>query len=846
MRVWSTDHTLHVANTGAPLDVAGVQALSALRASAKRADAVGRFGVGFTAVLSVADEVEVRSTAGSVRFSLTQTRNTLHEHAIEFDARPPVLRLPWAVRADPLPGYDTEVVLQLRADVDLDVVLMQLRHEIADILLELPALQSIWIGDEQWRRDERPVGERTEVAIGADRWWQYDAGTVRWLAPIGRSGRVRPVRDDVLRAPTRSDEQLSIPAIIIGAVAMQPDRRRVLPGAHVAQLATGYADFVRSLPVEDRLAMVPAPGFARSEVDGILREAVLDNLRRHAWLPALDRQVPIPPGSASVLPGLTSELAELLTDVVPGLLPPELSTPAAESVLAVVDVHRVGLAHLTELLAGIERPPTWWRHLYAALEPLVVDNVSAEELGALPVPLADGRLVTGPRTVLLGSDITVEARVGWARLVHPDAAHDLLGRLGARSAAAADLLADAALQDMVEAIDRGDEIDSDPAELVDGVLALAGVATGDLPSWLGLLPLPDVDGELRPADELLLPDAPLAEVVVADSPFAAVDPDLVQRFGADALRRIGVGWGFAVLRVDLPTGPDHALDDEDAWWRGLPEDPETLVAVRDLDLVEDKAWPAALTMLAADSQLLPVLADRDGYTAWWLRRHAHIDGQPLGHLRSAADRTLAGLLDELTHPQADALTACLADPAHVDTDLAQLLIDRLSDSERTPTAGVITTAYRLLATAADSGRIDADAVVLPALVRTVSGALVEPDAAMVLDAPWLAPAVSPDRLVLGDIATAAALSRLVDLPLTSEAVRGEVMSSGRTSSWEAEPAAVLACACLGLPLPAGSIEVHDDLQVRLTGAVEGVRRLPAWVDADGRTHLTVRGLGSSV
>ncbi|MEO6882159.1 MAG: ATP-binding protein, partial [Mycobacteriaceae bacterium] len=49
---------LRVANTGAPLDVAGVHALTALRASSKT-DGVGRFGVGFTSVLAVSDAPRV-------------------------------------------------------------------------------------------------------------------------------------------------------------------------------------------------------------------------------------------------------------------------------------------------------------------------------------------------------------------------------------------------------------------------------------------------------------------------------------------------------------------------------------------------------------------------------------------------------------------------------------------------------------------------------------------------------------------------------------------------------------------------------------------------------------------
>ena len=51
---------LLAANTGAPLDAAGVQALATLRASAKRdGGSVGRFGVGFAAVLGVSDEPAV-------------------------------------------------------------------------------------------------------------------------------------------------------------------------------------------------------------------------------------------------------------------------------------------------------------------------------------------------------------------------------------------------------------------------------------------------------------------------------------------------------------------------------------------------------------------------------------------------------------------------------------------------------------------------------------------------------------------------------------------------------------------------------------------------------------------
>src|ERR1700729_1745657 len=71
--------TLVAANTGAPLDAAGVEALSTLRASAKRgasaADGtVGRFGVGFAAVVAVSDSPSIHSLTGTVGWSRERTR----------------------------------------------------------------------------------------------------------------------------------------------------------------------------------------------------------------------------------------------------------------------------------------------------------------------------------------------------------------------------------------------------------------------------------------------------------------------------------------------------------------------------------------------------------------------------------------------------------------------------------------------------------------------------------------------------------------------------------------------------------------------------------------------------
>ncbi|MBH0120950.1 ATP-binding protein [Rhodococcus sp. CX] len=848
MRVWLGDDGLHVANTGSPLDGPGVQALTALRASAKTGG-VGRFGVGFTAVLAVSDDIGIRSRTGSIRFSAERTRAVLREH----DLTPPrsgvpVLRLAWPTAEPPVSGFDTEIVLRLRPDVDARALLDGFRAEAAELLLELPALGSITIGDDELTRTRTDLGGGVhEIVVGEHRWWEGEGPHARWLVPVTAAGEITPLGDDVLRAPTRSDEELSLPVLVVADVPMQPDRRRLLPGAPLDRIAEGYARFAAALPADQRIALVPVPGFARSEADGLLREAVLAELRTHPWLPAAAGGDDLVPERATALDGLTDELAEALADVVPGLVAPALCGPRYASLLAAVDVHRIGPARVAELLAGLDRDPQWWRRLYDALEPLVVDAVVAEELASIPVPLSDGRLVTGPRTTVLGADLGVDGPLvlPWVRLVHPDAAHPLLARLGAGTVTAVDLLSDPALFAAVEDVDPDD--DEAAAELADTVLRLAGhVPVGSLPRDLGALLLPDVDGELVPADELLLPDAPLADVLVDESPFGTVDSKVIDRYGVDALRAVGVGWGFTVLRAELPTGPDHDLPDEGQWWETVDTDPDTLVAVRDLDLVDETRWARALTLLAADPDTADALADRDGYTAWWLRTYAVLDGQPLGRLRAPDDTTFEGLLDPCPHPDADRLRACLASPVVDSTALAALLLDRLADPDRDPAPAVVAAAHGALAAAYASGVLDVAALDLPDAVRSIAGTVVDAADALVLDRPWLAAVVPAERIVMGTTATAGALAELLDLPLASDTVSAEPTGPGRATEWSREPQAVLAAATTGVPLPRGPLTVHDRLVVSCSGAVTGEREVAWWVDRSGTTHCTPAGFAAAV
>src|SRR5512139_3153609 len=82
LRLTLRDGVLSAANIGAPLDAAGVEALSTLRASAKREEdeTVGRFGVGFAAVVAVSDDPAIISRVGpgercvGVTWSVRRTR----------------------------------------------------------------------------------------------------------------------------------------------------------------------------------------------------------------------------------------------------------------------------------------------------------------------------------------------------------------------------------------------------------------------------------------------------------------------------------------------------------------------------------------------------------------------------------------------------------------------------------------------------------------------------------------------------------------------------------------------------------------------------------------------------
>ena len=591
-----------------------------------------------------------------------------------------------------------------------------------------------------------------------------------------------------------------------------------------------------------------------------------------AFLPAADPAAErIRPRDAVLLAGGTPALAAWLAPVLPGLV----DGPARHPALAVLGVRRLPLAELADLLAALDREPAWWRGLYAALADAPAQDLA--ELGALPVPLADGRTVRGPRGLLLpggGLEHPDRLAVLGLRVVAPEAAHPLLVRLGGFEATPRTVLEDAATRAAVAAsydaaVEAGYD-DDRPERVADAVLGLVAALNaepGDYP-YLADLALPGDDGDWYPAGELLLPGSELAEVLAADAPFGTVDQAAVDRYGVRALAAAGLLSSFGLLAADDveldESGLELDLDGVEDWAAdsaallGQPDLPPValeLTAVRDLDLVDPDRWPRALELLARPP-LRAALVDRtrvrlaDGrhvdvpsYTAWWLRRNLVIDGRRPGDLLAPdADPLLAGLYEpmdaagSLADPVIaralgvrSSLAGLLAEPGGADELLA-----RLADPARMVSRPQLRALWAALASA-DNGDGDGLALSSGDRVRAVRGSevvLADADDVLVLDVPDLWPLLADVSLVLAPYELAGRLADLLDLPLASEEIAGTLDAGGERREVPAIVGAVL-------PDAPVYYQAHDKL------TVDGIE-LP-WRWLGGEIHAaSPAGLGCAL
>src|SRR5215472_14177161 len=188
------DETLEAANTGAPLDAAGVEALSTLRASSKRGSVaapdgtVGRFGVGFAAVVAVSDAPRIRSVTGALGWSRDLTRE--------------LVRAVPALEAEPA----GRLVARLLAETG------------PALMLALPALAEVVIETGDSRRVLEATHSGYDVTITVDRetsrWRTASAGgavDAALLADRPVEERARPVWSARWAVPVRPESPGALP-----------------------------------------------------------------------------------------------------------------------------------------------------------------------------------------------------------------------------------------------------------------------------------------------------------------------------------------------------------------------------------------------------------------------------------------------------------------------------------------------------------------------------------------------------------------------------------------------------------------------------------------------------------
>lgn len=848
--------------------------------------AVGRFGVGFSAVLAVTDEPVVLSRTGGVRFSKADTAAAiagltpgLDTEVRRRDGQVPVLRLPFEADGEPPAGYDTAVIIPLRDETAAALVRRLLTEADDALLLALPGLQRIEIETTEHHRVLEDAESRWHIhrtsgtfnttereQLLADRPTEERSRptwSVVWALPRSPVTEVA----GVVHAPTPTDEALSLGVLLLATFPLDSTRRHVAKGPLtdrlVQEAAGAFAELLqdRAEAGDDVLRLVPT-GLAAGPLDRALREQILHYLPTRRLLRAVEDGTVLRPRDAVVVEGADDAFNGMLAPIVPGLISARRED---RIVLDALQVRRSELAEVVDQLGG-EESPDWWRALYISLGGMVTDALIRESLGTLPVPLADGRLVRGARGLLLpGPEIPVDILAAFGeygvRVVHPDAVDPALERLGAIPATPRSLLEDSAVRTAVEHSADAD----DPDAIAHAVLSLvaADPAQAEGLWWLNDLILRDADGELVPANALVAEGSDAQSILDPDE-VAPIASDVVDRYGLPALEAVGVLASLGIVAasdvaLDQLPGAVQDLDAIEDWAYDVAPDGSRygatvgeLEAIRDLDWITDDSWPKALQVMGSAPDLRRALVtqvrvvgpdDRPlgvpSYSAWWIREHVLLDdGEPLaGRADPEAEPVLASFLDEAPawtaelDPEVRTAVGLVRDVGDLDADGISLVLERLVDPEREVDAASILRLWTRLGTLA---LFPGDA---PEQVRVLGAdgvtRVIDADQAVVVDGPMWVQREDLGGFVIGSGAAADGLSDLLDVPMAQEIADGKIDGPGTAAD---VPPIVRE---LVPEVPATWWE-HEEL------TVDGVE-VSWWVDADGGPHAaTFDGLAKAL
>lgn len=268
------------ANTGAPVDRAGIKALLNAHASGKRAGQIGRFGLGFKSLLRLGGRIDVLSRNVCLRFDPEACRNRIREHLRLASGDPaPGLRLATPIAwEEAIAGVEgatqfdwatTIVFAELASTGAREAIADEIRRFPAEFLLFLPCdIELSLLGkdiDRRLRRRSEPDGVVTIEDLsgkGTSQRWRVFSTSVRitdqsaiddatsvharetipliWAAPIDAA------RDTAGRFfaffPTTTETRTL--GILNAPWKLNSDRTALIPGAWNAALMAHAADLI--------------------------------------------------------------------------------------------------------------------------------------------------------------------------------------------------------------------------------------------------------------------------------------------------------------------------------------------------------------------------------------------------------------------------------------------------------------------------------------------------------------------------------------------------------------------------------------------------------------------------